>query len=81
MAMETAFHFNSGSLLNRSLFSFTAWASLVAQWYSTCLPMQEMQVPSLGWGDPLEKGMVTHSGGRRSLAGYRVWGRKESERT
>ena len=24
--------------------------------------MQEMQVPSLGWEDPLEKGMVTHSG-------------------
>ena len=23
--------------------------------------MQEMQVPSLGWEDPLEKGMATHS--------------------
>ena len=24
--------------------------------------MQEIQVPSLGWGDPLEEGMATHSG-------------------
>ena len=24
--------------------------------------MQETQVPSLGWEDPLEKGMATHSG-------------------
>ena len=23
--------------------------------------MQETQVPSLGWADPLEKGMATHS--------------------
>ena len=23
--------------------------------------MQETQVPSLGWEDPLEKGMATHS--------------------
>jgi len=22
--------------------------------------MQETQVPSMGWGDPLEKGMATH---------------------
>ena len=26
-----------------------------------CLPMQEMQVQSLGWEDPLEKEMATHS--------------------
>ena len=24
-------------------------------------PMQETQVPSLGWDEPLEKGMATHS--------------------
>ena len=24
--------------------------------------MQEMQVPSLGWENPLEEGMATHSG-------------------
>ena len=36
-------------------------ASLMAQWYSICLPMQEMGVQSLGWEDPLEKEMATHS--------------------
>ena len=37
--------------------------------------MQKIQVPSLGWEDPLEKGMATHSSilawkihGQRSLA-------------
>ena len=40
--------------------------------------MKEMWVPSLGWEDPLEKGMATHSyilawrikHGQRSLVGY-----------
>ena len=36
-------------------------ASLVAPWYSIHLPVQEMQVQSLGWEDPLEKEMATHS--------------------
>ena len=37
------------------------WASLVAQRLK-CLPaMQETQVRSLGWEDPLEKEMATHS--------------------
>ena len=37
------------------------WASLVAQRLK-CLPgMQETWVPSLGWEDPLEKEMATHS--------------------
>ena len=35
-------------------------ASLVTQWWRT-LPMLETQVPSLGWEDPLEKEMTTHS--------------------
>ena len=36
-------------------------ASLVAQTVK-CLPaMWETQVPSLGWEDPLEKEMATHS--------------------
>ena len=50
--------------------------------------MQETQVQSLGWEDPLEKGMATHfsilSGefhGQRSLVGYSPWGRKESHMT
>ena len=39
-------------------------ASQEAQWQRICLPMQEtqeMQVRSLGWEDPLEKKMATHS--------------------
>ena len=39
-------------------------ASQVAQWYRICLPMQETQetwVQSLGWEDPLEEVMATHS--------------------
>ena len=46
--------------------------------------MQEMQVASLGWEDPLEKEMTTHSSiltwrihGQRSLAGYSPWDCKE----
>ena len=45
--------------------------------------MLETWVPSLGWEDPLEKGMATHSSiltgeshGQRSLVGYSPWGRR-----
>ena len=37
------------------------WASLVAQWSRSHLPMQETWVQSLGQEDPLEKEMTTHS--------------------
>ena len=36
-------------------------ASLVAQLVKNLPAMQESQVLSLGWEDPLEKGMTTHS--------------------
>ena len=36
-------------------------ASLVARMAKHLPPMQETQVQSLGWEDPLEKGMATHS--------------------
>ena len=41
--------------------------------------IQKTWVPSLGWEDPLEKGMATHSSilAWRILAGYSPWGRKE----
>ena len=61
------------------------WASLVAQRVK-CLPaMWETWVQSLGWGDPLEKEMATHSPvlfpGKshrwRSLVGYSPWSSKE----
>ena len=49
--------------------------------------MQETRVQSLGWEDHLEKGTATHSSilawkiPRRSLAGYSLWGHKESDTT
>ena len=49
--------------------------------------MQETQVPSLGWKDPLEEEMATHSSilawkiPQRSLVGYSSWGHKESDMT
>ena len=33
----------------------------MAQWYQIWLPVQEMQVQSLGWEDALAKEMATHS--------------------
>ena len=47
--------------------------------------MQEMQIQSLGWEDPLEKGIPTpvflpeEFHGQRSLMGYSPWGLKESK--
>ena len=48
--------------------------------------MWETWVPSLGWEDPLEEGMATHSSilpreshEQRSLAGYSPWSCKESD--
>ena len=37
------------------------WASLVVQRVKNLPAMQETQVQSQGWEDPLEKGMETHS--------------------
>ena len=37
------------------------WASLVAQMVKRLSAMQETQVQSLGWEDPLEKEMAAHS--------------------
>ena len=39
----------------------SAWASLVAQLVKNPPAMRETRVQSLGWEDPLEKGMATHS--------------------
>ena len=64
-------------------------------WYKSgvkiCLPvkkMREMGVQFLGWEDPLEEEMATHSStlsgkfhGQRSLAGYSPWCCKELDRT
>ena len=64
------------------------WASLVAQIVKNLPAMRETWVQSLGWEDPLEEGMATHS----SILAWRipmdggawwatVWGRKESDTT
>ena len=56
-------------------------ASLVAQLVKNLPAVQETQVPSLGWQDPLEKEMATHSSilagkshGQRSLGGLQSMG-------
>ena len=33
----------------------------MAQWSRICLPMQDTQVQSLGWEDPLEEEMETYT--------------------
>ena len=38
-----------------------SWASLVAQTRKNLPAMREIWVQSLGWEDPLEEGMATHS--------------------
>ena len=48
--------------------TLTYWASLVAQRLKLLPPMWETQVRSLGWEDPLEKEMVTHS----SILAWRI---------
>ena len=65
-----------------------ARASLVTQTVKNLPAMQETQVPSLGWEDPLEKGMATpplflpgEFQGQRSLANYGPWDHKESVMT
>ena len=39
----------------------SAWASLVAQTVKRLPTVWEIRVQSLGWEDPLEKEMATHS--------------------
>ena len=38
-----------------------SWAFLVAQLGKNPPEMQKTWIPSLGWKDPLEKGIATHS--------------------
>jgi len=55
----------------------------VAQLVKNPPAMQETWVRSLGWEDPLEEGVTTHSSilpvnphGQRGLVGYSPWGRR-----
>ena len=45
-----------------------SWASLVAQTVKNCPAMRETWVQLLGWEDPLEEGMATHS----SILSWRI---------
>ena len=58
-----------------------SWASLVAQLVKNPPAMQETQLQSLGWEDPLEKGKAIHY----SILDWRIpctiWGCKESDTT
>ena len=58
-------------------------ASLVAQLVKNLPAMQETQVRTLGWEDPLKKEMQPTPWRipRRSLEGYSPWGRKELDMT
>ena len=64
------------------------WASLVTQKVKNLPMMQETQFCSLGWEDPLEKGMATHSSilaweipWTEEPVGYSPWGYKELDMT
>ena len=52
---------SSNSSILQTVRPISQWASLVAQQWRICLPMQETQVWSLGGEYPLERGMATHS--------------------
>ena len=54
-------------------------ASLIAQLVKNLLAVQETQVRSLGWEDPLEKGKATHC----SILDGRIspWNGKKSDTT
>ena len=56
------------SLLSCQDFIGTSWASLVAQTVKNVPEMTETRPQSLGWEDPLEKGMATHS----SILAWRI---------
>ena len=52
----------------------SVWASLIAQLVKNPPAMQETQVRSLGWEDPLELGKATHS----SILAWRIPGTVQS---
>ena len=68
--------------------SYMFRASLVAQTRKNLPAVQKTQVRSLGWENPLEEGMATHSSilpgefhGQRSLMGHSPGGCKELDMT
>ena len=73
------------------IFLIKRWASqvvLMVKHPPTIQELEEMSVQSLGWEDPLEKGIEIYFSiclkelhGQRSLAGYRLQTQKESDTT
>ena len=66
--------------IGSSIWSESESSSLVTQMVKNLPAMQETRIPSLGWEDPLEKGMATHS----SILAWRIpWTEQENsmERT
>ena len=55
-------------LVSTTVLKLYIWASLVAQLVKNQPAMQEIWVLSLGWEDPLEKGMATYS----SILAWRI---------
>ena len=60
------------------------WASFVVQLVKNLPAMRETWAQPLGWEDPLEEGLATHSSilpgkfhAQGSLVGYSPWGHKE----
>ena len=77
----------SSDVQNFLISTKSIWTSLVAQPVKSLPEVQESQVRSLGWEDPLEKGMATHSSilawRRQGQRAWRVgpWGHQELDRT
>ena len=57
-----------GMLWSNEIIYETKMSSLVAQTVENLSAMQETRVQALGWEDPLEKGMATHS----SILAWRI---------
>ena len=53
LTTQASWHYSTPTLQHKN--------SLVVQMVKNVPTMQETRVPPLGWEDPLEKGMVTHS--------------------
>ena len=72
MLNETEVHFtheaNRTTLLNKKILKICSVASLVAQSIKNLPAMRETWVRPLGWEDPLEEGMGTHS----SILAWRI---------
>ena len=79
---------NPNSILRKGNYIISFPAGTVVKNPPAKAEMSETGVPSLGWEDPLEKGMAIHSVflpgeicGQRSMVGYSAWSCKESDTT